>query len=113
MIYSELAKEMDIEFAEVIANECNKRFNEKYGMYFTAESVYLTFQSYHMRLTPMMILLEGDGYADGSLVYDTAICPVCGYVLDDEFDVEDNHEPYCPHCGQKLNWNVGVQYETD
>lgn len=26
--------------------------------------------------------LEGDGYADGQLVYDTWICPACGQAID-------------------------------
>ena len=42
---------------------------------------------------------EGDGYADGQLVYDTWICPCCdkGYEVDyDDYD-------YCPNCGQKID----------
>ena len=45
--------------------------------------------------------LEGDGYADGHLVYDTWICPCCekGYEVDyEEYD-------YCPNCGQALDWS--------
>lgn len=54
-----------------------------------------------------LVELSGDGYADGYLVYDTALCPNCGYVLDDDFNIECQHEPYCPHCGQRLDWEVG------
>lgn len=44
--------------------------------------------------------LEGDGYWNGQLVYDTWICPCCekGYEVDyEEYD-------YCPNCGQALDW---------
>lgn len=44
---------------------------------------------------------EGDGYADGQLVYDTWICPCCGKRYEVEYDEYD----YCPNCGQKLDWN--------
>jgi len=52
----------------------------------------------------MKVILEGDGYADGYPVLDTAICPRCGFVLDDDYDERYHHEPYCPHCGQRLIW---------
>lgn len=44
----------------------------------------------------------GDGYSNGQMVYDSAECPSCGYI----FDENDNiwGEPYCPHCGQALDW---------
>lgn len=44
--------------------------------------------------------LEGDGYADGEMVYDMWRCPSCNklYEIDDRYD-------YCPNCGQKLLWN--------
>ena len=44
---------------------------------------------------------EGDGYADGQLVYDTWICPCCGRHY--EMDV-DNYD-CCPGCGQRLDWS--------
>lgn len=58
---------------------------------------------------PKTVYLQGDGYSDGELVYDTAICPSCGYVLDDDYDQENLYEPYCPHCGQRLNWEIGEE----
>lgn len=43
---------------------------------------------------------EGDGYApDGTLVYDTWICPCC----DKRYEVDYNDYDYCPNCGQKLD----------
>lgn len=44
---------------------------------------------------------EGDGYApDGTLVYDTWICPCCGKRYEIDYDDYD----YCPNCGQKFDW---------
>lgn len=51
---------------------------------------------------PMQVELEGDGYADGELVYDYGKCPKCGW--DFEYGDKDWEEPYCCHCGQKLKW---------
>lgn len=43
---------------------------------------------------------EGDGYApDGTLVYDTWICPCC----DKRYEVNYDDYDYCPNCGQKLD----------
>lgn len=51
--------------------------------------------------TPKLLDYEGDGYVDGELSYDTAICRSCGR----KFDVYyDEHSKYCPDCGQKLDW---------
>lgn len=41
---------------------------------------------------------EGDGYADGHIVYDTWICPNCGEYYEVDYDDYD----FCPKCGQKL-----------
>ncbi len=41
---------------------------------------------------------EGDGYADGQLVYDTWICPCCGK----RYEVDYDNYDYCPNCGQKI-----------
>lgn len=43
---------------------------------------------------------EGDGYADGHLVYDTWICPCCGKHYEVDYDDYD----FCPNCGQKIDW---------
>ena len=42
---------------------------------------------------------EGDGYADGEIVYDTWRCPGC----DTPYE-EDQINNYCPNCGQKILW---------
>ncbi len=43
---------------------------------------------------------EGDGYADGHLVYDTWICPCC----EKRYEVDYDNYDHCPNCGQKLDW---------
>lgn len=42
---------------------------------------------------------EGDGYADGQLVYDIFICPTCGT----HYEVDYDDYMYCPNCGQRLD----------
>lgn len=51
---------------------------------------------------PKKPTLEGDGYADGHLVYDTWICPNCSYSYEVDYDNYD----YCPNCGQKIDGSV-------
>ena len=43
--------------------------------------------------------LEGDGYADGYLVYDTWICPNCGK----HYEVDYEEYDWCPNCGQHID----------
>ena len=45
---------------------------------------------------------EGDGYADGFLVYDTWICPCCEH----KFEVDYEEYKHCPECGQTIDWSV-------
>ena len=56
------------------------------------------------------VIYSADGYADGHLVYDMAECPNCG------FDYEENDaiwkEPFCPHCGQALDWDMEAEDES-
>lgn len=54
------------------------------------------------------VIYHGDVYADGCMVYDTAECPSCGYIFDEDDLVWK--APFCPHCGQELEW-VGEQDE--
>lgn len=45
--------------------------------------------------------LEGDGYADGHMVYDTWNCPCCGI----SYEVDYDDYKYCPDCGQHIDWS--------
>ena len=51
---------------------------------------------------PQTPCIEGDGYADGHLVYDTWICPNCDAYYEIDYDDYD----YCPKCGQKIDKSV-------
>lgn len=44
--------------------------------------------------------LEGDGYWNGELVYDTGYCPRCHY----DYEIEYHTPKYCQNCGQALDW---------
>ena len=43
--------------------------------------------------------VEGDGYSDGHLVYDTWICPCCG----EHYEIDYDEYEYCPKCGQHID----------
>lgn len=49
-----------------------------------------------------MVRYEGDGYADGEMVYDCAFCPNCDHEI--EVDSENWGCMFCPECGQRLRW---------
>lgn len=42
---------------------------------------------------------EGDGYADGHIVYDTWICPCCG----ERYEIDYEEYEHCPKCGQAID----------
>ena len=46
---------------------------------------------------------EGDGYADGALVYDVWHCSNCGHCIDDGTDDPEALPNYCPSCGAKMD----------
>lgn len=46
---------------------------------------------------------EGDGYADGALVYDVWYCSNCGHCIDDGTDDPERLPSYCPGCGAKMD----------
>lgn len=51
---------------------------------------------------PKMPDYEGDGYADGEMVYDTWICPNCGK----KYEVDYDDYKHCPNCGQAIDENL-------
>ena len=48
---------------------------------------------------PRELIAEGDGYADGEMVYDSFYCQSCDYHMED-YEVKN----YCPNCGQAIDW---------
>lgn len=48
---------------------------------------------------PIEPYIEGDGYADGYLVYDTWVCPNC----ETHYEINYDDYDYCPHCGQHID----------
>lgn len=51
--------------------------------------------------------IEGDGYADGHLVYDTWFCPNC----DKDYEIDYDDYDYCPNCGQRIDKSVMEESE--
>jgi|GEM_PF-833713 len=113
----------DISWYQALGNkeECQKAFilyREMYKRKFTLEIVeeYMKFEDECLRKnftfksliearekqTPKQPCLEGDGYADGHLVYNTWICPCCGKYYEIDYEKYD----YCPNCGQAVDWSM-------
>ena len=59
------------------------------------------------RESPQPIVTESDGYADGYPVWEF-YCPNCDYSLG---EVDDPRMPYCPACGQALDWSAFSELE--
>jgi len=53
--------------------------------------------------SPREVIYEGDGYADGEMVYDMARCPNCDFCYEESDTIWGL--PYCPNCGQALKWD--------
>ena len=51
---------------------------------------------------PKELIAESDGYADGSMIYDSFYCPSCDYHMED-YEVKN----FCPNCGQAIDWTEG------
>lgn len=64
----------------------------------TAEAQKMAIEAIEKQI-PKKPNIEGDGYADGHLVYDTWICPNCGKSYEVDYDNYD----YCPNCGQHID----------
>lgn len=81
-------------------NEIHSR-NEKHFAVHITEALNMAVEALQKRI-PEKVNLQGDGYADGELVYDYAECPACGC----DFEEETNGWgcKFCPDCGQALDW---------
>lgn len=82
---SKLLKKL-IKLAENVGNLYYQAYREQQGL----------------RNTPRRPDYEGDGYADGHLVYDSAYCPECHHRFEE--GVNDWGSAFCPDCGQELDW---------
>lgn len=51
------------------------------------------------KATAKMPNVEGDGYYNGVLIYDTWICPDC----ETRYELDYDEHKYCPECGQKID----------
>lgn len=49
---------------------------------------------------------EGDGYADGEMVYDVWSCSCCGFTVDEGEDSPPEWN-YCPNCGAEFEKEKG------
>ena len=58
------------------------------------------------KANPEPVEYLADGYSDGQLVYDMASCPRCGH--DYEYGCANWEDPFCPECGQALDWGENV-----
>lgn len=59
-------------------------------------------QTFRKKDEPGQVRYEGDGYADGAMVYDTAFCLNCEHEFEE--DSENWESEFCPNCGQRLRW---------
>jgi predicted amidophosphoribosyltransferase len=48
--------------------------------------------------------------SDGHLMYDMAQCPACGKAFGKDYS--EWLDPFCSHCGQKLDWSFEESEET-
>lgn len=65
------------------------------------EALFMGMQALEKQI-PKKPNIEGDGYADGHLVYDTWICPNC----EKDYEIDYDDYDYCPNCGQKIDKSV-------
>lgn len=57
-------------------------------------------------------IAEGDGYADGEMVYDVWYCSECNHCIDDGIDDPEKLPHYCPNCGAKMDANTDATEAT-
>ena len=82
-----------IKILEVAKAECEWNAPLEYQAAFDA-----AFEALEKQI-PKKLIAEGDGYADGEMVFDSFYCPSCDHCME-----EDEVEDYCPNCGQKICW---------
>lgn len=75
-------------------------FAERYADYLLANG--LTFQQHGRWLG------EGDGYADGEIVYDVWYCSECNNCIDNGTDDPAELPKFCSECGAKMDGAAGT-----
>lgn len=78
----------------------NLVFNRPYAYSELRESIDIAIDALEKQI-PIEPYIEGDGYADGYLVYDTWVCPNC----ETHYEIDYDDYDYCPHCGQHIDKN--------
>lgn len=66
------------------------------------DAIYVAIEALEKQI-PKIPDYEGDGYADGKLIYDTWVCPSCGR----HYEIDYDHYVYCPECGQRIDFDYG------
>lgn len=91
---------LEIDIEQTVRNLAEKALEHNY----LGKSIRQWADEIAKRTEPKKVFYESDGYADGAPVYDIAICPACNYRFEDYESAWG--EPFCPHCGQALDWNI-------
>ena len=80
------------------AIECLKKNKPTSGYIMLQVSVDMAIEALEKQI-PKNPDIEGDGYADDQLVYDTWICPCCHK----SYEIDYDNYNYCPNCGQHID----------
>lgn len=80
---------------------CNSCYQDEWGLRRYYDKVEIS----NSKEAPEKPYYEGDGYADGVMVYDRAYCPRCNTMFE-EYENNGWGENYCHNCGQHLDWGV-------
>ena len=97
--------DLALKICNTYIKEAGKNLPDVAGLSDAIETIVSEYEELKKMSTPRDVNYEGDGYADGEMVYDTARCPNCDHLFEEcsgEFDFD-----YCPNCGQALRWNNG------
>lgn len=62
------------------------------------------------QIHPKSVYCIADGEADGSPVYDMAVCPYCEQTFEDGDSNWENAD-FCPNCGGAIKWDFELEDE--
>lgn len=95
---TEIVSKISLEVNNKLEDFIVKAVNEYTGDQSITVNAKMIYEAVQKQI-PMRPDYEGDGYADGHMVYDTFICPSCGT----HYEVDYDDYMYCPKCGQRLD----------